>query len=74
MTVIASAGPRARLQLLRVPVYECGDAAKRYQVRVIEGDRPVTIHTAKTFASARDAFHIEAYWRGWSVRTPERVA
>jgi hypothetical protein len=34
----------------------------------------VVIHTSAKYAPARDAFHIEAYWRGWSVRTPEGQA
>jgi hypothetical protein len=68
MTVIASAGPRTRLQLVRVPVRESGDPAKRYQVRVHEDDGLVVLRASKAYHAAREAFEREAAWRGWEVR------
>lgn len=68
MTVLRAAGPRTRLQLLRLRVDERPEPHARYLVRLIETDVPRAIHMGRTFEDAHTAFQIEADWRGWRVR------
>jgi hypothetical protein len=68
MTVLLAAGPRTRLQLLRVPAKDGGGGDRRYQVRLLEPDGPVVLATGRTYQAVYPVFETEAYWRGWTPR------
>jgi hypothetical protein len=74
MTVLRAAGPRTRLQLLRLRAHERPVPDAKYVVRLLEDTGVRDIHAGRRFGAAYEALQIEADWRGWPVRDTGGVA
>lgn len=70
LRVLAAAGPRTALQLVRDP----GDSPRRYQVRLLQDGAWLELHAGPTYAPAAEVFDLEAYWRAWTAEGQEGAA